>query len=823
MLLNESDAKKGETYMEDVEWILENLTDDERKRISQIFLSRVYTSFFVFEHTQTRPNAKLVLDTILNTRLKSYSQKAVFNITDFFNVDGVDIWGTFLFPFVKIKYPLFKWKTEKSDNQINSILDKFEGVFYRYLCVMEIEGKIVIFTDISEDFFDNSLDALEKEGYRKIELHNVIPKIIDSLSEKFKNREAEVGEMWVSFPLSMLGPHANIANKLKRGNEVSNDANFKNLIRYWLLDFVKINSDLDFNISFNSDNEKDKYRLPWYLYSKEYDMNVDILKSLSNFIKEIDKVAKEGGESNFAWLPIYVISGKRTYKDGGSYPIFSYAEKCDESWDLSTLNLILTPNEFNNSTDEYIITWIYPQYLKEWKYNDNDVYCYLKKIEDVNGWELVFENISNVFWVKKHLRCDDFLNEIRSSISDFYYYHNEEAPKNDWHNHPNLMPSDLFLTAVSGKETDKSDYLINITNPKRWNKHVGEKLWKKISVSTYKLSCFDFDLQSIKWIITSYHNGNEKIKPISLWVVEKLMPNIRDSDRFNVNWKFFFEIKLQCDDAKNDSSYYKLRNKKESQEWDVKESYKKQKKYGCPEKYKNKGYINNRLWFEDLWSLCFMELLEAKWHKVFFWGRTLWWKSRELADVISIYELNSVNNRKIVNINFFHMKLKPFEQKNTSVLESAFSHYTEVVWQVLEKAKSFLYTWRFESILEWLKQYFPDPNLPNYEIFEALKKVINENRNNSINFNIYFPIQEKDYFNSEWLDWNNLKKLWLETNWKRLKIITEVFNANISSVNPNMKVHLHLGLVICKEEKTYIDQHIKTRIALLHNVENLFK
>lgn len=96
-----------------------------------------------------------------------------------FEIDKV-----FLFPFIEI--PFNRYSKEFVDPSVKTVIEKFNTVFHRYFCVMEISGYIIVFTDIVEDFFDRSTNALLAKGYRKIELHNIIPKVINSLSEKFE-------------------------------------------------------------------------------------------------------------------------------------------------------------------------------------------------------------------------------------------------------------------------------------------------------------------------------------------------------------------------------------------------------------------------------------------------------------------------------------------------------------------------------------------------------------------------------------------------------------------------------------------------------------
>jgi len=772
----------------------------------EIFLSKVYASFFILRTQTWEINGRQVINTFLQKMFKEENipDNMILNISDYYDwyKDELKLWDVYLFPFIKIQHQIYKkwW-----DWQTKNILDEFEWVFYRYVCVMEINHKIVIFTDIWEDFISNEFKELEKIWYKKVELHNIIPKIIESLAEDLEKWNSQVREIWVSFPLAMLWAHANIRDKVKSSKKMAKDRNFKNLIRYWLLDFLKIKAFV--NISFNSDNEKDKYNLHWFLYTNSW-INIELIRKLKQFLDEIDRCLDEEVDNSFLWLPIYVICWKNTYEKQKDYPYFSYR------WNKLVLNL----NNNNFDTDDntinkdFIITWIYPQYLKERKIDNKNVFCYLseKKTENNNmdyNYNFSNKDLRNIFWMKNRMRSDKLLSKIRDKLSEKYIYINEEEEYSieNSHNHPNFMESDIYLTAISENDSD-IDYLINIIIPKTGDEK-NEK--KKASVSLYKLSWFEFNFDKMEKLILEYNNGNIETK--ELWIIEKWEFRPRETQRFEVNNKYVFDLIKKCSDANWNSAWKCLDNT-----------------FCKPTFLDNKDYIDDCLKLEDMRSLAFIKLLEEKWHKAFFWGKKAWRFYRELADIISIQEFNEE-----VNINFYHMKLSPFEQKRENFIEASFSHYTVVVWQILEKIKDFYDSSEMEQIINWLEKFFVTKEkwtlktqpAPNYEIFEKLKKILEkaDSKNRKINFNVYFPIKESDYFNLDKL--NCLKELWIETNWKRLKIISDIFESNVNNNSNNHKLNMSLNLwvIICKKLDSHIDKTIRTEFLLIDNISWLLK
>lgn len=793
-------------YMLDSAHKYDNMSDFDKNIISKIFLSKVYASFFIFESSKWEIHMDDVIKIILRWQFENWDNMISIDTSNLVQVldndyQDINIWEkSYLFPFIKIKYNKFK----NNDYWFASnILSDFEGVFYKYLFLIELEWKIVLFTDISEDFLSNSFDLMKDNWYKKIELHSIIPKMIDLISEKFQSWEAEIRELGISFPLSMLGQHAEIKNKMKQWTNISTDKNFEKLISYGLLDSVKIES--DFNVSFNSDNENDKYRLHWFLYSDD-ELNYTIINDLKKFICKIDESKKIIEWSNFAWLPIYVTSYKKIFTDSSKYPKFRLVHnKLDNIETNYDIKLKFKINEKNQEYD-YTITWIYPQYFKERNLKEIKwALCYLKKndnIKDKDIWELSEDSIKECLEWNSTMPCNEFLNNIRKWYAWMYKYIAEENCWNfDNKRHPDFCTQDLFLTAVSD---DNNDYLINITNPKKDNT---QKLGHKITVNIYKLSSFSFNYKDITRIIDKYNKWNFTYY---LWLLERYLYLPKEKAHIRVNNELFTFLTEVCKETKT-NNYYKLLHKSTS----VNES--KVKYYNSPS---DKPYINNKIGLEDMWSLAFMKLLDNNWHKSFFWWRTMGWASRELADVISIYQ----RSKKEVDINLFHMKKDPFEQKTESIYSASFSNYTVVIGQVLEKIKSFLYQKKYEDILISLKQFFDDENKLwwNYEIYRAIKSSIIQNRMNKINFNIYFPIKEKDYFNYEKMNKN--KKLWLVTNWKRLKVINDIFKSNIENVNnPNMNINLNLWIVICANWWRYIKDEIKNKIYIINDINVLLK
>lgn len=789
-----------------------NLSNELKNEFNIRMLNRIYTSFFIFEPKYWKTiNIKEVITSIVENEFDNFDTSIIINLSDFVKdtfLENVEIWKTYMTPFLKIKYSPIK---HKWNNDVKNIFDDFIATFYQYICVSEVKWKIIVFTDIWEDFLIDSFKKLDLSWYKKVELHNIIPKIIDLIAENIHNSESKdsIKELWIHFPLSMLWYHSEIIWKMKEWKNVTNDNNFKKLISYGLLDAVKINT--DFNVSFNNDNDSDKYRLYWFLYSKNV-LNDKIFIELWKFIEKIDWIKSETKNNNFAWLPIYVISSKKVYENKESYPYFTYNKVFNEFTENDELKLDLNFDwEWNNTIKwNYIITWIYPQYFKERIYKDIKwAYCYLKRNEDKNEWKLSDDIILDIFWNEKKIRCDDFLNEIRKWFALNYMYEPEISgwiP--EWYYHPDVSSWDLYLTAFN-EDNKQNDYLINITTPKKANQI---KLWHQITINIFKLSSFNFNIDNIKKIIDNYNtrdgNWKFKIKAPYLWTISKVFDT--NWHEYQINWEKIFNISSPCTPSK-------WNNEWKTKKWVF--------KITDLWKINKEDYVNNELKLEDIWSLAFIELLKLKWHKAYFWWRSNLWTTRELADVISIDEFES-KWRKIININLFHMKKDPFEQLSESNYSIAFSTYTVVVWQALEKIKSFLYQKNYDEIISSLKTFF-EKDKWNYEIFEVLNDIINKNRDNIINFNIFFPIKEKDYFNIRNIETNSNNKLSLETNWKRLKVISDIFKSNVDNVVNNdykMKMNLNLWLVICKKTERYNQKNkkkwdIETSIKIINNIE----
>lgn len=804
--------KAEKTYMSESAIKYIDLSEHEKNEFNIRILNKIYTSFFIFEPKNNKIiSSKEVIESVILSEFTGFDKSSLIDVSNLLNdseLTEIIIWNSYMTPFLKIEYCPLK---HKWSNWVENVFNEFVSRFYQYICVSEINWKIIIFTDIWEDFLNDSFIKLEELWYKKIELHSIIPKIIDLIADDIHNSDNNdsIRELWIHFPLSMLWYNSEIIWKMKEWKNITNDNNFKKLISYGLLDTVKIST--DFNISFNNDNNGDKYRLYWFLFSKN-NINIKIFNELWAFIKKIDWIDKESSSDNFAWLPIYVINSKKVYENKESYPYFTYEIKYSESKERNELILELTFDwNWSDSINwNYIITWTFPQYFKERLYNDIKwECCYLTRNENKDEWELLDSEILEIFGNEKKIQCDIFLNKIREGYAKNYIY----KPNSTWwlgeHDKPNMSAWDLFLTAVN-IDNRSNDYLINISTPKRSNQI---KLWHKITVNIFKLSSFNFNIDNIKWIIKSYYdkyNWKFLINRPVLGTISKVL-DVKWHE-FQINWNKLFNIA---------TVYYpsKWNNKPKIKSWifELTDLWKINKKI----------YINNELKLEDVWSMAFIELLKKNWHQSFFWWRSNWWSTRELADIISINEYVNNKKNKIININLFHMKKDPFEQKSESTHSIAFSTYTVVLWQILEKIKSFLYQKDYDWILESLKMFF-DEGEWNYEIFLAIKKAINNNRKNVINFNIYFPIKEKDYFNTTGVDSNFNNRLALETNWKRLKIVNDIFKSNVDNVANNdykMKINLNLWLVICKKWYLYNNNNktkwgIETELSIINNINN---
>ena len=142
--------------------------------------------------------------------------------------------------------------------------------------------------------------------------------------------------------------------------------------------------------------------------------------------------------------------------------------------------------------------------------------------------------------------------------------------------------------------------------------------------------------------------------------------------------------------------------------------------------------------------------------------------------------------------------------------------------------KSFLNAERVDILLQELEKYFllrgGDHGL-NYEIFKEIKDTISLMEKSNIRIRVYFPVREQDYFSMAGVDTNNLKTLSLGTNWKRLRIVSEVFDANASSANPNLHIRLSLGLIVCKSIKSNngLKGHSKVDIHILEDSSFLWR
>lgn len=767
-------------------WIKELIKTANINELKKVFFKKIYFSFFILEPKNKIDFAKKLLDDdyIKNINLSILRDLLNEEIPDELLLDVSDlslINKSFLFPFIQSRRKIYYWYNW--DNVwVKNILDLFLTDIFSYVSIIPFENKLIVFTDLKEEKILPILSSLN--DFRALELHLVIPKIIDNLKWKIGlNNEKWVNELWIGFPLSMLWWHADIRDKIKKWWAISGDKNFRNLIMYGLLNFLKLK--LDYTISFNKDNEKNKFNLHGYLYNfKENTLNQDLIYNLKSFLNDIDDNSSPLS-NDFFGLPIYIISWKYVYKKSEWYPIFDYTLKTKELF----LRLVW------DSSETFRINWFFPQYIKITEDND---FAYLRVRDDI------IKDKINDYWFedsyfsenKQSENCEAFLNEIRYNMTSVYHYVSDDE-LSSLDNSLEFRVSDLFLSATS----DKQDYIINISNPKKHRNKDDHSL----TVNIYKLSSFGYWWDNIQKSIVRLNNSNI------------LTSNFIGSIEIDLDRKTPTTVKYNGNqETVNCIVKYKASN----WNWDIKPPT---WKFWKPSQFSDQKafwYIDDNLKYEDYLSLCLIKLFEFNNHKAFFWWKKDGRYFRELADIISVSKKGD-----ILDLNLFHIKTKPFEQIQTSNLEASFAEYTQVVWQTLEKVKSFMDEKDIGWILNWLEHYFQysfknnktstcydhkesedaliTKNAPNYCVYEEIKTELLNHKNWTINFNIYFPVRHQDYF----LDpnqWDVLKNLALETNWKRLKMVSDIFNSNVTNVNnasmPNLKIQLNLWILVLKPQ-----------------------
>ncbi len=767
-MLDDSNKIKFE-YLEDTLLEIENL---DKEVLSFMFLKRVQSSFFVLDSSE-----KWTFDTlssiIFDLTKTEVPKEVILNIEKW-------IWITwsYIFPFLRSEQYVYNinwaWNTD-----IENYLRNFKTDIYPYLCIMPVKNKYILFTDIKEEHI---IKYLPKYNFN--ELHKIIPKMIDSLKDKVDGKKVDIKEMGVSFPLSMIWYHSHIQNKLKKWVSISNDISFINLIKYWLLDYLKIKT--KYTISFNNDREKNKFRLHWKLFDiTEAKINNEVLEHLELFIDDIsinltswEKRDKKGIFN----LPIYIVSWKYSYRKEDWYPLLNY----DSVKEKLTLKLPELP-------ESLLVTWIFPQYLKLLDWSE---VAYLKYMEDVKNWEEIedYDFESDFFKENKQWFLHEFLREIRNRSTNMYTYINEDK---GWTN-PSLNVSDFFITARLWE--NNQEYLLNITDPKTKrgkDKHI-------LTIDIYELSYTDFEWERISQSIIDFDIVKDSKKIGSLEINDKS------------NWKYS-QINLVNNIEQITDTVLRVDNievTKRKGKWKV--DY-----YNKPSQFKDFKYIPSELKFEDLISLAFIRLLNISthWNCAMFWGKGISSKSRELADIISV----KINNEDVL-LDLYHMKIAPFTQTKTSLLKSSFSQYTQVVWQALEKSKAFIYKQTIEEVFEWIESYFlnNEEKADNYEIFETITKKLPSKVKN-LHVVIYFAVRYEDYFwPIESID--RLRKDTLEVNWKRLKMISDIFNSNVSNIElPGwFGITLKLGLIISKIPDEWPLGATNNSIHSINDVSNLF-
>ena len=96
----------------------------------------------------------------------------------------------------------------------------------------------------------------------------------------------------------------------------------------------------------------------------------------------------------------------------------------------------------------------------------------------------------------------------------------------------------------------------------------------------------------------------------------------------------------------------------------------------------------------------------------------------------------------------------------------------------------------------------------------------------TININVYFSVNFKDYW-WDLNDSNSVDELSFITNWKRLKMVNDIFTSNINNVTNNLthhiKLNLNLGMLVTKTKKSEWWIDIKNDLFIVDDINSFFQ
>ena len=133
---------------------------------------------------------------------------------------------------------------------------------------------------------------------------------------------------------------------------------------------------------------------------------------------------------------------------------------------------------------------------------------------------------------------------------------------------------------------------------------------------------------------------------------------------------------------------------------------------------------------------------------------------------------------------------------------------------------------RFFRLKKLRKKYFLSffDSWKKFWKFGSIKENLLSYTKWTININVFFAVNSKDYK----LDLNNidaLKQLALETNWKRLKMVNDLFTSNVSNISnitqPHLIFKLNLGILVLKKWAKSYSTWVKNQIYMIKDINKI--
>jgi len=792
---------------------------DDINLFLDLFLKKVYWSFYLFEKGKDEVNTVDVFTKILNFnnlidtdndllwvdwKKINYNlnwneyfinfKKVLLDCKNQFNIwneKTKDKWidydktllkykDSYIFPFLYLQKSKIDTSkaifSDKNSDDLEAFLWKFEDKEFGAIYIMNLDKYILIFSKFDELLSEELiLEISKKYNLNFLWLQAIIPSYINRLQNKLDNKESWINEVWIEFPLSMVWGHSYINDKFKDTRTFFNDTNFHNIIKYWLLSKIVIWED-EYNITLSKSNTIWKINLKWTFWKSEispksnYIFKISLLKKIEKLLDEVENWKK--------WKTNWI-------KSVSLFFISEVFKDIIDTWFSFNKNDDFI---FNIEKRKYQVISIIPKYSYE-------------------KWNLSYilqpKNIKDNEYYKNYINKEDFLGIDRFKV-------------------PNNF--DSVLTDLESKYREKYNYveikdLENTSDTKRITKNdlliiVKDTEDNKVCIISYKITEKPFKLfyQVYKLNVNNNINGDflEKVKEYYLiyeYLFDKsynlVVEEIKDGKNItNINMKYSYDWNEKKFNSEKNKIYYK---------WSKWETLEVDWNFEEVEKFIYKGFsydnslYDTKKWYtldktlkrEDLYTLFLSKILNDFYSNkkyYFSWKKTQWVKNwekfLELADMIWLYTDKTEKTHKSV-IELYHMKISPFDSDyDSKYIKWWFSYYTDVLGQILQKVTWLIYEDDIDKIKENINKY----KNSYYElIFKEIQKLINK-RVKSIKFDFIFPVRFQDYF---WTD-----KMVNEINWTSMKIIYDIFTSNTDNIAFPNNIDLSITLSILVVEKS---------------------